>query len=393
MMSESLPRQLGTRSPLDGENVRLGVIGCGHWGPNHIRVFSELSRSHVVACADLARSRLDKLQRRFPALRVTTRYEELLSSDEIDAVVIATPAKTHAAITREALWAGKHVLVEKPLCTTSADAGQLLQLADSMELVLMVGHVFIFNTGINKLREVIASDELGRVVYLDAVRTNLGPIRGDVSVLYDLATHDISIFNYLLNSVPVAVSALGRRVCQRSIEDVAFLTLEYPGGVLGHIHVSWLNPRKVRAVTVVGERKMAFWDDVTLFDKLRLYNKGVEEPPHYDSFGEFQYLIRSDDVQIPKIDLVEPLVAQANAFLDRVLGSDSVNARDDDALAVIEVVEAACESMARDGVLCPVRRRTPSAVGDRSADIRSIRKPLVKGREKPEHVLSQVDPA
>lgn len=334
--------------------LTIGVVGCGHWGPNHVRVFSELDRAEVVACADIDGKRLERISDRFPGVRTTKSYRALLRDRSVDAIVVATPTATHATIVRDALRAGKHVLVEKPLCTTSAEARELVQLEHQTGQVLMVGHVFLFNNGINRLRDTILSGELGPIYYLDAVRTNLGPVRSDVNVLYDLGTHDISIFNYLLGSVPIAVSAQGRCVWQESIEDVCFATLTYPGGTLGHIHASWMNPRKVRTLTVIGERRMAHWDDVDPTDTLRVYDKGLAEPPNYDSFGEFHCVIRNADVYLPRIDKGEPLVNQANAFVDAVLNGSAVRSDGAGAADVVSVLEAITSSMEQGGRTCPV---------------------------------------
>jgi predicted dehydrogenase len=218
----------------------------------------------------------------------------------------------------------------------------------------MVGHVFLFNGGIIKLRELIAQGKLGQVQYLDAVRTNLGPVRGDVNALYDLATHDISICNFLLRSAPVAVSALGRCITQDTIEDVAFATLQYPDGTLAHLHASWLNPRKVRTLTVVGSAKMAHWDDVDPQDTLRLYDKGLDEPPYYNSFGDFQYLLRSADVHVPAIRRTEPLMRQAEAFVAWVLDGQRPECDGMDGARVVAVLAAAMESMRNNGAMMPV---------------------------------------
>ncbi len=336
------------------DKLTIAVIGCGHWGPNHVRVFSSLERSRVLACADLNPTRLDWMKQRYPHLRTTKDYRELLADNSIAAVVVATPTSTHARLVREALETGKHVLVEKPLCARGSEAEDLPPLAARRGLQVMVGHVFLYNNGILRLREAVAAGVLGRVHYLDAVRTNLGPIRGDANALYDLGTHDISIFNYLLDSVPVEVSALGRCIAQKDVEDVCFATLRYADGTLGHIHVSWLNPRKVRTVTAIGERKMAHWDDVDPVDTLRLYDKGIAEPPHYNTFGEFQYLLRSADVHLPKVDLVEPLINQANAFLDSVLEGKPSRSGLGDGLSVVAVLEAAQRSLRSGGGLCRV---------------------------------------
>lgn len=369
----------------NSDKLRIGVIGCGHWGPNHVRVFSELDRSQVRACADVNRSRLDRVARRFPHVRTTTDYRNLLEDDAIDAVVIATPTASHARFTREALQAGKHVLVEKPLCTAPEEADDLLDLAAGRNRVVMVGHVFLYNNGIMKLREAMVSGELGRICYLDAVRTNLGPIRGDVNALYDLGTHDISIFNYLLGEAPVEVAATGRSILQRGIEDVCFATLRYADGTLGHVHVSWMNPRKVRTLTIIGERKMAHWDDIDPDETLKVYDKGFDEPPHYDSFGEFQYLLRSADVHLPKVDRVEPLINQANAFLDTVLDGRPCRSGMTEALEVVAVLQAARKSTENGGRLCPVELplslRTLRSTGS-EASIAGKRTPPLKIRRE-----------
>lgn len=332
--------------------IGVGVIGCGHWGPNHVRVFAELDRSHVVSCSDLNAGRLERLRSRFPAIETMPDHRSILDNPRVDAVVIATPTSTHAALVREALDAGKHVLVEKPLCLTSAEAVGLRDWARECGRVLMVGHVFLFNNGIMKLHDLMAADALGRIHYLDAVRTNLGPVRGDVNALFDLGSHDLSIFNYLLDSRPDAVSATGSCISQDRNEDVCFATFHYPGGALAHLHVSWLNPRKVRTLTAVGESKMAHWDDIDPADTLRIYDKGFQEPPYYDSFGEFQYLLRSGDVHVPTVNRCEPLVNQANAFLDSILDGRPCRSGAEEAAAVIAALEAATTSIRNNGQRC-----------------------------------------
>jgi predicted dehydrogenase len=283
----------------------------------------------------------------------------LLDDPEIDAVVIATPTASHAEVTRQALRAGKHVLVEKPLCSSIEEGCDLAQKARDTGLVLMVGHVFLFNNGINKLKELIASGELGRIHYLDATRTNLGPIRGDVNALYDLATHDISIFNYLVGAMPTEVSAIGRCISQKTIEDVCFATLRYPDGTLGHIHVSWMNPRKVRTMTIVGEKKMAHWDDINPTDPVCIFDKGVDEEPYYDSFGEFHYLLRSGEMHVPALRQTEPLTNQAHAFLDWVLDGKANESDAEYGLTVVRVLKAAMRSMRNGGAMCPVDAEVP----------------------------------
>lgn len=334
-------------------HLRIGVIGCGHWGPNHLRVFNELDRAQSVMFADTSTARREQVVRRFPSARGVADYRELLDAPEVNAVVVATPTKSHFKIASDALAAGKHVLVEKPICATVSEARELAAIAKRNDRVLMVGHVFLFNSGINKLKELIDGGQLGRIQYLDAVRTNLGPVRGDVNALYDLGTHDISIFNYLLGASPSAVSAQGSCITQRSVEDVCFATLHYPGGALAHLHVSWLNPRKVRTITAVGSGKMAHWDDISPEETLRLYDKGVSEPPYYNSFGEFQYALRSADVHLPAVRRSEPLLDQARAFAAWVLDGRPCGSGAEEGIAVVRTLEGATNSMRAGGALCP----------------------------------------
>lgn len=338
----------------DDGKLRIGVIGCGHWGPNHVRVFSELDRTTVMACCDLNEDRLLRISARFPQVRTTRDYQSILDDSEIDAVVVATPTSTHSRLVLEALEAGKHVLVEKPLCQTGVEGEALQALAEKTGRVLMVGHVFLFNAGIMRLREGIRSGELGSIHYLDAVRTNLGPIRGDVNSLYDLATHDISIFNYLLDAAPVAVSCLGSCITQDSVEDVCFTTILYADGTLAHVHVSWLNPRKVRTMTVVGSKKMAHWDDIDPVDTLRLFDKGLAEEPTYNSFGEFQCSLRSADMHVPAIPAGEPLKTQGEAFAAWVLDGTPCGCGALEGLVVVRTLEAAMESLACGGTMCAI---------------------------------------
>jgi predicted dehydrogenase len=301
-----------------GAAVRIGVIGAGHWGPNQVRVFDSLPGSEVQVVADTDQARLDRVSDSFPDVALHTDHRQVLESADVDAVVIVTPTSTHHALVNEALAAGKHVLCEKPLCETPEQADELLAAAEANGCLLMVGHVFLFNPGIVKLKEVLDSGELGSLQYLSAVRTNLGPIRGDVNAAYDLAPHDISIFNWLVGSAPTSVSATGGSFVQPGIEDVVFISLRYPGDVLGSIHVSWLNPKKVREITVVGTRQMVTWDELQP-RPVAIYDKGANPVQDYEDFGEFQRLGMWDrDVYLPKVPADEPLRLQGVEFLEAI---------------------------------------------------------------------------
>jgi len=299
--------------------VKVGIIGCGHWGPNHVRIFDQLTGSEARMCADLDEARLASLQRSFSDITITTDYKKILSSADIDAVCVASPTNTHYLITQEALEAGKHVLCEKPLSLDSDECEELIALSTKSKKVLMVGHIFVFNHAIVKLKELIDSGDLGHIQYAHSTRTNLGPFRYDVNALWDLAPHDISIFNYLFNGCPVNVSARGQKYLGDKLEDVAFATLEYPDHIIANVHVSWLDPKKVRQITIVGDQKMVVWDDLDNVGPIKIYDKHVERTSrYYESYGEFQLLSREGSITIPNIGFSEPLKVQAQYFLDCV---------------------------------------------------------------------------
>src|ERR1035438_5704946 len=252
---------------------------------------------------------------RFRYIETSRDARSVTEAADIDAVVVATPVKSHFPLVRQALDAGKDVLCEKPLALNSAEARTLCAIAKKKRRVLMVGHVFLYNPGTLHLKRAIDRGALGRIYYMDAVRTNLGPVRSDVGVIYDLASHDISIFNFLLGARPQSVSAIGGAFLRKGFEDIGFLTLAYPGSVICHVHTSWLNPRKVRQLTVVGASKMAVWDDMNILEPVRYYDKGVI-PDNYSSFGEFHMILRDGAITTPKLKLFEPLLRQDQEFVD-----------------------------------------------------------------------------
>lgn len=328
---------------------RLGVIGCGHWGPNHIRNFSLLPDAQVVAVADISRERLAAIQQQYPLVTPYEDYHELLARDDIHAVVVSTPTRTHYRIAKDALLAGRHVLCEKPISYCSQEGRELIRLAEERQLLLMVGHVFLFNNGILKLKELLTGGEIGRLYYVTAKRTNLGPIRQDVNSVYDLASHDISIINFLLDAMPIRVSALGQAFLQNTVEDVAFISLQYPGGVLANIHVSWLDPKKIREITIVGDKKMATWDDLSLTGPVRIYDNQIVAHPYYHDFGEFQLLTREGNVTIPRVHMEEPLKVQSQYFLGCLRRGRVEIGTAQHGVDVVRVIEAIVESLAGHG--------------------------------------------
>ena len=345
------------QQPLGAKPLGVAVIGCGYWGMNYVRIFNELVESRVVAVCDQSRERLKEVSRRFPGVYLTTQVDDAAAQPGVDAVVVCTEATTHFNVTRRLLLAGRHILVEKPLTTTTAEADKLIELADSNSAILMVGHTFVFNAGVRKVKEYVQNGA-GRVYYLYARRTNLGPIRRDVNALWDLAPHDIAIFNYLLDGTPQWVSAVGGKVLRNCRDDVGFISLGYPENVLAHVHVSWADPDKAREVVVVKSDKRIVFNDLNGIEQVRVFEKGVstveQEPLNY---GEFRFEIRDGDIISPRIEPVEPLKHQCRHFLDCVRTgkrpiSSGVEGRD-----VVSVLEAVNRSIECKGLQVEVESK------------------------------------
>jgi predicted dehydrogenase len=332
--------------------LRLAIFGAGHWGPNLIRNFHTHDASEVAWVVDRDGGRLELTRARYPDLRVATEPELALDDETVDAVVIATPTTTHYALARAALLAGKHVLVEKPLATSVAEAEDLCALAEEADLVLMVGQVFLFNRVVRRVREYLDEQRLGKLFYVSMVRTNLGPIRHDVNAAWDLAAHDVSIANYWLGETPLAAAAQGGCWINAGVDDAVFATIWYPHGVMAHLHVSWLSPRKVRDITVVGERGMLTFDDMNLSEPLRLYDKQVTEqrtPGFVDTFASFRTSIREGDILIPRVGTGEPLKAECEHFLECITKGCPPRSDGRSGLASVRVLAAIERSLADGG--------------------------------------------
>ncbi len=330
--------------------IKFAVIGIGHWGPNHIRTFNGLPGSRVNAVVDLDKKRLAQVREVHTGLRYEEDYRRIISDPDIDAVVVATPIATHYQIVRESILAGKHVLCEKPLCASSKEGEELIDLARANGRMLMVGHVFLFNPGITKLKEIVDMGELGDIQYLSASRANLGTFLTDANVSWDLCSHDISIFNWLLDSEPEVVSATGASYVRSGIDDVVFVTMRYPGNVLASMHVSWLDPKKVRQLTVVGNRQMAAWDDLQTASPIAIYDRGASTVPDYGDYGEFMRLAMWDgDIRMPKVPFDEPLKVQAVEFLKSLQEGHVERSDATFGLGVVRVLEAIDASMQQGG--------------------------------------------
>lgn len=329
------------------DNVNVACVGVGYWGKNLVRNFYDLPGVDLRICCDLNQDLLDKTSAQYPGVRVTSDYAQVLNAPEIDGVVIASPANVHYDLAKQALEAGKHVYVEKPLCLKASDAADLCEIADRTDRRLMVGHLMEYHPAVNVLKSLVETGELGDVHYLYAQRLNLGIIRQDENAFWSLAPHDVSIATYLLDEDPLSVSARGQSFIQPGIEDVVFCNIEFPNGKMVNIHVSWLDPNKVRRVTVVGTEKMAVFDDVESTEKIRIYDKGVTGG-QYQSYGD-ALTLRTGDITIPRIDMSEPLRTECEHFIESIRNGTTPISDGRDGLRVVRVLAAAETSLKRNG--------------------------------------------
>jgi predicted dehydrogenase len=328
------------------EALTVGVVGLGHWGPNLARNLDDLPGIQLTWLCDREEERLERYAARFPEGRRSVSFEELLADDTLDAVAIATPVVTHFELAREALVAGKHVFVEKPLALSSTLGEQLVALAEERGLVLMPGHLLLYHPGIGKLKDLVSAGDLGRLLYVYGNRQNLGQIRRDENALWSLGAHDLSVILHLVEEEPVEAWARGESFLTPGVEDVVFCYLRFPSDVVAHMHLSWLDPHKIRRMTVVGDRKMAVFDDMELERKVTVYDKRPEQ--RTDTYGE--WLTRTGDISIPKIANDEPLRLECEHFLALVRGDGDRFAAARDGLAVVRALEQLQASLERERV-------------------------------------------
>jgi predicted dehydrogenase len=334
--------------------LNIGVIGCGYWGPNLVRTFLELPDASVSAVADRDQGRLDHIGTRYPQVKHLFSDHRQLFDAGLDAVVVSTPPETHFDMVTSCLEQGLDVLVEKPLATNVADAVRLAELAQETGRILMVGHIGAYNPAVNMLKQMIESGELGDIRYVDAVRVGLGLFHSRLNVIWDLAPHDISIFLHLLGEQPTGVSTQGLACVQESIEDVAYMTLTFPSGVLAHTRMSWLDPCKTRRITVVGTRQMVVYDDLESHEKLKMYDKNVNPIRPTDTFGDFQFAYHYGSVISPYIHFEEPLRLECQHFIDCVSERKQPVTDGRNGVSVVRVIEAAQRSLREGGTLIPI---------------------------------------
>ena len=325
--------------------LRVAVVGAGYWGPNLIRNFNEAPGAEMVAVADLSAERLAPIRKRYPSLRVTTDHREILTDRTIDAVAFATPIHTHRALCEEAFAEGKHVLVEKPLAGTVADAEAIVRAAERAGKTLMVGHTFVYNPAVAAVKAIIDRGDLGQIHYIDSQRVNLGLHQFDFNVLWDLGPHDVSITLHWLGEEPAWVQCTGGCFVQAEIEDVAWLTMGFPSGAIAHAHLSWLAPGKIRTMTVIGSRKMAVYDDVTAVEKVKVFDQGVErlEP------DELRRAYRAGDIHSPRVPLTEALQVEARHFIESIRSGKRPLSDGEAGLRVVRVLEAGTRSLRSGG--------------------------------------------
>ena len=328
--------------------LKVGVIGAGAWGRNHVRTVAGLPDAELAAVCDTDPKTRDRFARQYPGALVTADVSALL--ERADAVIVASPAGTHAAMARRCVEAGKPCLVEKPFALSVRDAEAVTALAVERKVPVLAGHLLIFHAAVERLRTLVQGGELGKIFYLYSLRVNLGQVRQDENALWSFGPHDVSVALHLLGEAPVRVAAQGKSYLQPKIEDVVFLTMEFASGVLAHVQLSWLDPHKERKLTVVGAKKMVVFDDMEPREKLRVYDKGVDRPPEYGSFGE-SLAIREGDIFVPRIPTVEPLAAELSHFVRVARGVESPRpgAGAEDGVRVVRVLEAASRSLASGG--------------------------------------------
>lgn len=331
----------------DSSTVRVAIVGYGYWGPNLARNFHQLAGAELAYVIDSDAAARDRAQRLY-GCTTAERIDDILDDPALDAVVVATPARTHYALAHAALSAGKHILVEKPLTMDIEEGERLVALAKQAGLTLMVGHVFEYNPAVAYIKQMIDSGDLGDLFYLYSRRVNLGRLQSDVNALWSIAPHDISIALHLMERMPEAVRCQGASCLNGVVEDVVFLTMFFPDNILCHVHASWLDPSKTREMTVVGSRKMVVYDDVSAEGKLRVYDKGAFRKGDV-TYGDFQYKLHSGDILIPRLDMREPLQVECAHFIDCIRTGNTPLTDGENGLRVLRVLAAGEHSLHNDG--------------------------------------------
>lgn len=331
------------------KQIKVGVVGCGYWGPNLIRNFRSLPDCKLETMCDLNEKRLTHLRSLYPEVKAETNYQQMLSGAGLDAVVIATSVRFHHSMARASLLAGKHTFIEKPMAASSAECEELIELAKSRGLVLMIGHTFLYSPVVRKLKQLVDDGDIGEIRYICARRLNLGLYQKDINVAWDLAPHDISIILHIMEDAPLSVNCRGAAHVTPGIEDVTSMCLNFHKNRTAIIHNSWLDPRKVREMTIVGTNRMIVYDDIAQQEKIRVFDARVERPPHYDTFAEFQYAYHYGDIYIPYVKQEEPLKIECQHFLDCIRDGKTPISNGGQGLEMVKILEASSQSLKAGG--------------------------------------------
>ena len=329
--------------------IVVGVVGCGYWGPNLVRNFTGLPNCNLRAMCDLNEARLKHMRGLYPNVEGVTDFGHLLNGVGLDAVVVAAPVKHHFPLAKAALLAGKHTLIEKPMAASSAECEELIEIAESKGLVLMVGHTFLYSAAVRKIAEIVQAGDIGEIRYINSRRLNLGLFQKDINVAWDLAPHDISIILHILEEFPLAVNCQGNAHVTPGIEDVTNISMSFRHKRFATIQSSWLEPRKVREMTIAGTRRMIVYDDLETHEKIRIYDTRVERPPHHDTFAEFHYSYHYGDIYIPYIKQEEPLKAECQHFIDCIEKGAKPLTGGQEGLELVRILEAASTSLKENG--------------------------------------------
>jgi len=332
-----------------GKPINVAVVGCGYWGPNLIRNFRSLGDCRMKTMCDVSEERLKHLRAVYPEVKGETSFERLLGDPELDAIAIATAVKYHHPLAKASLLAGKHTFIEKPMAASTAECEELIAIARQKGLVLMVGHTFLYSPAVRKIKETVDRGDIGDIRYICARRLNLGLFQKDINVAWDLAPHDLSIILHILGETPVSINCRGAAHVTPGIEDVTSMNLIFAKERSAIIHSSWLDPRKVREMTIVGSRRMIVYDDIAPLEKIKIFDARVERPPHYDTFAEFQYAYHYGDVYAPYIKQDEPLKTECQHFLDCIREGKTPITSGAKGMEVVRILEAASESLKKSG--------------------------------------------
>jgi len=331
------------------KQIKVGVVGCGYWGPNLVRNFRALPDCSLKMMCDISQERLGHLRALYPEVEGEADFRHMLNGAGLDAVVIATAVKLHYPMAKASLLAGKHTLIEKPMAAASVECEELIEIASKKGLVLMVGHTFLYSPAVRKIKEIVEWGDVGDIRYISARRLNLGLFQKDINVAWDLAPHDLSIILHVMGESPLSVNCRGSAHVTRGVEDVTSMSLHFSKNRSAMVHSSWLDPRKIREMTIVGSKRMIVYDDVAPLEKIRIFDARVERPPHYDTFAEFQYAYHYGDMYAPYIKQEEPLKAECQHFLDCIRESKAPLSGGAQGLELVRILEAASVSLKQNG--------------------------------------------